>query len=392
MAAEKPISGYEQSTTARREFLRWLAGSALFGTLLPACRSTREQHRELVADVTSALDVFEIEAAAHERLRPDAYEYLAGGADDMRTVQANTEGYRRLQLRVRRLVDVRNIDTKLTILGDDLASPILLAPVGFQMAFHPEGERATARGAASRKRRMIVSSASNYAVGEIVEAGVTPVWFQLYPTTRREVTESLLRRAESAGCRVLVLTVDTPVMGNREKGSRVLEELKRTRMGNFEGLLAPGEPFTDPTLTWDFVAWLRTHCSMKIVLTGIVTKEDAALALRHGADGIIVSNHGGRQEESNRATIESLPEVVEAVGRRIPVLIDGGIRRGTDAFKALALGADAICIGRPYCWGLAAEGQAGVEKVLDLLQAELIRTMQLAGTTSLSQITRSFVV
>ncbi|MCH8149471.1 MAG: alpha-hydroxy-acid oxidizing protein [Planctomycetes bacterium] len=238
---------------------------------------------------------------------------------------------------------------------------------------------------------MIVSSVSNYSVGEIVAAGGQNVWFQLYPTPNRKVTRGLLRRAEDAGCRVVVLTVDTPVIGNRELHGTTLTELLKgeaTRLGNYEGIRS-GETIFDPGMTWDMVRWLKTNCAMQVVLKGIVTGEDAKLCLEHGVDGVIVSNHGGRQLESDRGTVECLPEVVEAIDGRIAVLIDGGIRRGTDIFKALALGADAICIGRPFCWGLAAFGQSGVARALDLLHAELVLDMQLAGVTSLSDITRS---
>lgn len=376
---------------ARREFLRWVAGSSVLGPLaMTGCHSASRGH-VLIRDSSSAQNVFQLHAVAKDRLRKDANDYLAGGADDMRTVRANTEAYRKLQIRPRRLVDVRNVDTSVELLGETMESPILLAPVGFQVLFHPEGELASARAAASRHRRMVVSSVSNYSVGEIVAAGGQKVWFQLYPTPNRTVTLGLLRRAEDAGCRVVVLTVDTPVLGNRELHGTTLAELLKgeaTRLGNYEGIRS-GEPITDPGMTWDMVRWLKANCAMQVVLKGIVTGEDAELCLEHGADGVIVSNHGGRQLESDRGTVECLPEVVEVIDGRIAVLIDGGIRRGTDIFKALALGADAICIGRPFCWGLAAFGQSGVQRALDLLHAELVRDMQLAGVTSLTDITRS---
>ncbi|WP_373493367.1 alpha-hydroxy acid oxidase, partial [Aquiflexum sp.] len=202
-------------------------------------------------------------------------------------------------------------------------------------------------------------------------------------------------KAEQAGCPVCVLTVDTPVVGNRETSVTTLFSLIEAgelKMGNLEGILPEGMSFTDPSVTWEIIDWLRANCSMKIVIKGIMTREDAALALKYGADGIIVSNHGGRQLESNRGTIECLPEVVDEIKGRIPVLIDGGIRRGTDIFKALAIGANAVCTGRPFCWGLGALGQHGVEMALEILQEELIRDMQLAGTTSIDKITRDFVI
>ncbi len=403
---EQPVS--RRAAIARREFLRWLGGSTLLGpAALIGCRATSRyqalQYDDVglhagsarnpgaILDPDSAQNVFQIAAIAKERLGDDAYGYLEGGADDLYTVRANLEAYRKLQIRARRLVDVREIDTTVSLLGETHASPILLAPVGLQMAFHAKGELPTARAAAARNRRMIVSSVSNYSVGEIAAAGGTPVWFQLYPTPDREITRGLLRRAEQVGCRVVVLTVDTPVFGNREQGGDTLQRLlKETRLGNYEGLRR-NEPINDSSMTWDMVGWLKSNCRMQVVLKGIVTREDAELSVRHGADGIIVSNHGGRQEESNRATVDSLPEVVAVVEGRIPVLLDGGIRRGTDIFKALALGANAVCIGRPFCWGLAAWGQQGVERVLDLLHAELVRAMQLCGTPKRSDIVRSLI-
>jgi isopentenyl diphosphate isomerase/L-lactate dehydrogenase-like FMN-dependent dehydrogenase len=247
------------------------------------------------------------------------------------------------------------------------------------------------------------------SVEEVTAARGAPIWYQLYPTAKWAVTEALVRRAEAAGCPVLVLTVDLPVISHRETASELARLDERDcaacheqgastyfRVGRkpmFDGLDTSGLRDLDaPALTWDFIDRLRSLTSMKILLKGIVTREDAKLAVERGADGIIVSNHGGRAEESARGTIESLPEVVEAVGGRIPVLIDSGFRRGTDVFKALALGADAVAIGRPYLWGLAAFGQAGVEAVLDILRRELALAMRLAGVTSIGGITRDYVV
>ena len=379
---------------ARREFLRWVGGSSLVGSLaFTGCNSPRRHDVARPRRAASAQNVFQLQAAAEDRLSEAAHAYLEGGADDMRTILANRAGFHELQIRARRLVDVSRVDTSVAIFGRSLASPIFLAPVGFQGFFHPAGELATARAAAHRQHRMIVSSVSTFSVAEIASAGGAEVWFQLYPTPNRTVTRGLLRRAESAGCRVVVLTVDTPVLGNRERHATTLARLLaggEMRMGNYEGLIGD-ETINDPSMTWDMVGWLKDNTSMRVVLKGIVTHEDAALAVQHGADGLIVSNHGGRQLESDRATIACLPEVIEAVHGRMPVLVDGGIRRGTDVFKALALGATAVCIGRPYCWGLAAFGESGVAQALDLLQAELVRDMQLAGTPDIASITRDFV-
>ena len=331
---------------------------------------------------------------ARGRLPKPVYNFIAGGADDEKTMRANREAFDRLQLRVRRLVDVSKVDTSMRLFGETHETPIILAPVGLQRPMHPEGELASARGAAAKKHLMIASTASSYSIGEIAEASGRPVWFQLYPTTDRDATRDLLRQAEAAGCPVVALTVDLPVIASRERAIGYIPALLSSDpdpVGNFRGKPLPSS-IGDPSLSWDFVAWLKANTRMKVLLKGIVTREDAKLSVEHGADGLIVSNHGGRQEESNRGTMECLPEVLEAVQGRLPVLIDGGFRRGTDIFKALALGAAAICIGRPYVWGLSAFGQSGVEQVLDLLRAELVRAMQLAGTPSLREIKPEFVM
>ena len=330
---------------------------------------------------------------ARGRMDPGTHDYLAGGADDSRTVRVNRSAFERVAIRARRLVDVSAIDTAVTVLGQTLKTPIALAPVGFQQLFHPEGELATARAAASRGHLNLLSSVSSFPVAEVAAAAGTPPWFQLYPTPDREVTRGLLKRAEDAGCPVVVLTTDVAVLGNREShGVNLVQMLMsgQMRLGNYEGLAAVAE-INDPTLTWKMIEWLRSNSRMKVVVKGIVTAEDAALAVEHGVDGLVVSNHGGRQEESDRSTIECLAEVTRAVEGRIPVLIDGGFRRGTDVFKALALGADVVCIGRPYCYGLAAAGTPGVERVLEILQEELVRIMQLAGAPTLADIGRDFV-
>ncbi len=379
----------QESRLARRQFLEWVGASALASVALPGCRFvSRSDHLAAVQNVR------QLERWAERHLGHDAFAYLAGGADDQRTVAANSSAFAEISIRPRRLVDVREIDTTVELFGDRYPSPLFLAPVGFQGLFHEQGELATARGASRTGHGTIVSSVSSFSIGEIAnECGVSP-WFQLYPTTNREVTEGLLRRAEAAGCPVVVLTVDTPVIGNREMHSTTLRRLLAggsLRMGNYEGL-RNGESINDPSMTWDMVHWLAASTDMKIVLKGIVTREDAELSVRHGAHGILVSNHGGRQLEIDRSTIECLPEVVEGAQGRIPVLLDGGIRRGTDIFKALAWGAQGVCIGRPYCWGLAAFGADGVARALELLQRELVLTMQLAGATSLGEIQSSHVL
>jgi isopentenyl diphosphate isomerase/L-lactate dehydrogenase-like FMN-dependent dehydrogenase len=306
-------------------------------------------------------------------------------------------------------VDVSKVDLSIRLFGSRWETPIVLAPVGSQMAFHPEGEIAVARAAKEKGHLQILSTMTTASVEEVTAARGAPVWYQLYPTAKWAVTEALVRRAEAAGCPALVLTVDLPVVSHRETAEKLARlderdcsachergEATYFRVGRkpmFDGVDTAGLVDLDaPALTWDFIDRLRSLTRMKILLKGIVTREDAKLAVERGVDGIIVSNHGGRAEESARGTIESLPEVVDQVNGRIPVLVDSGFRRGTDIFKALALGADAIAVGRPYLWGLAAFGQPGVEAVLEILRKELALAMRLAGVTSIEAITPDFVM
>jgi isopentenyl diphosphate isomerase/L-lactate dehydrogenase-like FMN-dependent dehydrogenase len=343
-----------------------------------------------------ALDVFQVERVARQKLPLPVWHFIVNGSDDGRTLQANRDAFSAWAIRVRRLVDTSRIDMTAELLGEELTVPIIVSPCGGQQSIHPDGELATGRAAKSAGHLMISSTVSNYSVGEISRVS-GPLWFQLYASSDRRLTQKLLRDAEQAGCRVLVLTVDSNTRGNRE-GERWWSRLggpaeggrSTLRLGNFENY--PGPPRVgDPTLSWDFIGWLRDNTKMKLVLKGIVTREDAALCVKHGVDGIIVSNHGGRQEESGRGTLECLPEVVEAAGSALPVLVDGGFRRGTDIFKALALGARAVCVGRPYLWGLGAFGEEGVARVLAILREELKRIMEFAGTTSLAAINRSYL-
>ena len=385
------------SQIQRRQFIKWISMSSLSLALpLPfvGCDSESPQSIDLQAELSRVKNVFDFERLSGKIMGEDALNYLNGGADDMKTVKLNSEAYQEIQIRARRLIDVTNVSTSVNLFGQTLENPIILCPVGFQKFLHPEGEIGTAKAAVKKGHQMIVSSVSNYSITEIAKQSQANLWFQLYPTPDREITKKLLEQAERAGCKVCVLTVDTPVLGNRERGGTTLSKLlesKKLELGNYKGILPEGTTVSDPGMTWEMIAWLRENCDMKIVLKGIVTKEDAALSIEHNVDGIIVSNHGGRQLESLSPTIKCLPEIVKEIDNRIPILIDGGIRRGTDIFKALALGASAVCIGRPYCWGLGANGQKGVEMVLDILKAELIRDMQLAGTISLDKISRNHI-
>jgi 4-hydroxymandelate oxidase len=392
----------------RRALLKFLAASPVFAALAPWTRALADGH--LPASAAEALDVFELEAVA-QRLVPAAHwGYLQSGVDGDVTLRANQAAYGRYQLRPRRLVDVSHVDLAIELFGIKAASPIGCWPIGSLRALNPEGDIAVARATKKKNSLHIMSTQASFPVEEINEVRGTPVWYQLYTTNQFEVTKKLVKRAEAAGCPVVAVTVDTPAGRNTETAARLRRDDTRTcgdchavdEHGNprplismkpmFAGIDTQGLGLTQPALTWDFVKRLKDVTQMKVVLKGIESGEDAALAVQNGADGIIVSNHGGRSIESGRATLESLPDVVQGVGGRIPVLVDGGVRRGTDALKALALGASAVGIGRPYAWGLAAFGQDGVERVLDILNLELRLAMVGCGARTVSEITAAALI
>jgi len=384
-----------------------LSASGAWSALVESAQAAESDGptRALIASANDALNVFDFELVARQKLPPAHYGYLATGVDDDATLLANRTGFSKIQIRARRLVDVSRIDTSTELFGTTWKTPIVLAPVGSQKAFHADGEMASARAAGGRGHLQILSTGSTTSVENVTSAWRGPIWYQLYPTDTWRITQALVKRAERAGCPVLVLTVDLPFGRNTETEVRFRQSDTRQcaschqpgwagyfrRKPMFDGLDLTGVSMAAPGLTWEVVRRLRDITKLKLVLKGIETREDAELAVRHGVDGIIVSNHGGRAQEGGRGTIECLPEVVDGVQGKLPVLIDGGFRRGTDIFKALALGARGICIGRPYIWGLAAFGQAGVDKVLDILTRELVLMMRHAGTTSVGKIDRSFI-
>jgi isopentenyl diphosphate isomerase/L-lactate dehydrogenase-like FMN-dependent dehydrogenase len=383
---------------ARRRLLKLLAASPL--ALAPAWAG------QLPTSAQEALDVFDLEALARQALPIGHFGYLATGTDDERTLAANREAFGRYQLRVRRLVDVAALDLTTTLFGVPLASPIVLAPVGSQRAFHPDGELATARAARERRALQIYSSVASTAVEEVNDAREEPVWYQLYPTNDWTVGRAVATRAEKAGCPVLVLTVDN-TGNNRLTEARAARQDTRPcqachpiqgpryfiRRPMYAGLdLSAASRLSPHDWTWDYVKRLKDHTRMRLVLKGIVTREDAEQAIEHGADGIIVSNHGGRAEDSGRGAVESVAEVVAGAAGRVPVIVDSGFRRGTDIFKALALGAAAVAIGRPYIWGIAAFGQAGVARAHEVLTRELEMVMRQAGTRTLADIGPSSII
>jgi 4-hydroxymandelate oxidase len=395
----------------RREFLKFLAGSPL----LLACPSLLEAFTQAptaqaaaatLASAADALDVYDFEAMARRVLPPAHWGYMATGVDGEDTLRANPRGFDRYQLRVRRFVDVSRIDMGMELFGQKFTSPVMLCPVGSQRAFHAEGELAVARAAQVRGQLQILSTQSSTPIEDVAKArGGRGLWYQLYTTNNWDITTRLLKRAEAAGCPVVAVTVDLPAGRNTETDQRMARVDTRAcptchgaagpasdgRAAGikpmFTGLDMKDVTLTSATLTWDFVKRVKDVTKMKVLIKGLESADDATLAVSSGADGIIVSNHGGRATETGRPTIDALPEVVQGAGGRMPVLLDGGVRRGTDVFKALALGATAVGIGRPYIWGLSSFGQAGVERVLQILNTELRLAMVGCGTLALKDIT-----
>jgi 4-hydroxymandelate oxidase len=359
---------------------------------------------KLIGEPREALSVFDFEPVMKRNVPAAHFGYMATGLDDEVTLRTNREAFLHYQLRPRRLIDVSKIDTSCEILGATYESPIVIAPTGSNRAFHPDGELAVARAARTGNHLQILSTVATVSVEEATAARGAPIWFQLYPTREWGIGDRLVKRAERAGCPVIVLTVDN--LGpqkwetfmrlrrtdTRECGSCHGVNTYLSRKPNFEGIDLKGTASTAAAnLTWDYVKRLRDSTPAKIALKGILAPEDAKLAAEIGIDGVIVSNHGGRAEDGGGATIDALPDIVEAAAGRMPILIDSGFRRGTDIVKALALGARAVCIGRPYLWGLGAFGQAGVERVLDILRGETRAAMQQLGAPSLGHLRPALV-
>src|SRR3954466_9784978 len=408
------------SADYRPRFLQFLAASpiaaaspALLAQLLPKSRLPDPvpwaalEPDKLIKSPKEAINVFDFEPVARQNVPPAHFGYMASGIDDEVTLRANREGFLKFQLRPRRLVDVEKVDMSTDILGARYATPIMIAPVGGHPMFNPDGELAVARAAKVGGHAMILSTVATTSVEEVTAARAAPVWYQLYATNKWDVAKAFVTRAEKAGCPVVAVTVDRSGGRNQE----TLFRLQRTdsrdcnschdrsslaanlrRRSMYEGVDLDGLRHTQSSsMTWDFLKRLRGTTRMKIVLKGILAHEDATLALQNGMDGIIVSNHGARSEDSGRSTIDALPEIVAAVGGKMPVLIDSGFRRGTDICKALALGANAVCVGRPYIWGLGAFGQPGVERVLEIMRVELFAIMQQLGAPSIKQLTPAMV-
>jgi len=336
-----------------------------------------------------ALNAADFEDQAREILEPGAYGYFAGGAGDERTLRDNIEAYARRRLRPRVLVDVSSASAATTALGAEVSMPLLVAPVAFQRVAHPDGEKATARAAAAAGTVMCLSTLATASAAEVADAAPGGArWFQLYCFSDRGVTEALVEQAVDSGYRAIVLTVDAPLLGRRERDLRTgfavpesieVPSFSRAIGGRREATLRDMFELLDPSLTWRDVEELAELSALPVVVKGVITAEDARLAVDHGAAAVVVSNHGGRQLDGVPATLDALPEVVEAVDGKAEVYVDGGVRRGTDVVTALALGARAVLIGRPVVWALAAGGDAGVTKLLDLMRAEIELALALLG-------------
>lgn len=409
---------------SRRQLLRWLAGSPLLafpglaGLAAQSAAGPPQKRpdpmiwapgdlQDLIASPADAINVFDFEPVARRNVPPAHFGYMASGIDDEVTLRANREGFLKFQLRPRRLVDVSKVDMSTDILGVRYSTPIVLAPIGGHQSYHHDGESAVAGAAKAGNHLMILSTQSTTSPEAVMAARGAPIWYQLYATNKWDVTRAFLTRAERAGCLAVAVTVDR----NGGRNQETLFRLQRTDTRNcsachdrssldanyrsrpmYEGVDLSGlTNIQSSALTWETIKRIRDTTRMKVVIKGILAHEDAEVAVKAGVDAIIVSNHGARSEDSGRSTIDALPEIVDAVRGRMPILIDSGFRRGTDIAKALCLGATAVGIGRPYIWGLGAFGQPGVERVLELLRAELLAIMQQVGAPSIKHLVPGMV-
>lgn len=386
----------------RREALA-SAGALAAASIFPSTKAIAQDSRAATQLNSSPgaepICLADFEPLAKAKMSTMAWEYVTAGAGDELTVRWNKEAYQRIRLKPRVLVDVSKLDTRVTLFGQEHPFPILLAPTSAQTLTHPEGELATARGAGAAGAAMVLSSFSTTSLEDVASVAKTPLWFQLYAQTDHGFTRDLVQRAEAAGCRALCLTVDTPVSGARNRETRA--DVKLPPLPNLKGLKMAGPMRTgsldifsgvlDAALTWKDVEWLLSFAKIPLLLKGVLNPEDADRGVKAGVAGIMVSNHGGRNLDTVPATIDALPQVADKVAGRIPVFVDGGIRRGTDAVKAIAFGANAVLIGRPYVYGLGAAGQSGVTKVLSILQREFQIAMVLTGRATIPSIDRSVI-
>jgi 4-hydroxymandelate oxidase len=417
------MPSFADQAANRRRFLQFLASSPLLAAggleafagegVLPGNKLPDPlmwapmKADELIKTPKEAINVFDFEPVCRKNVPPAHFGYMASGIDDEVTLRRNREDFLKFQLRPRRLVDVSKVDMSVEIVGVKYNSPIVLAPVGGQRSFHDEGEVASARAAKVGNHLQILSTATSLGVEDVTAGRGAPLWYQLYATNKWEVAEAMVKRVEKAGALAVAVTVDRSGGRNQETLFRLrpsdtrdcnqchdrssMQASMKTR-AMYQGIDLSGLTNTQSSaMTWDFFKRMRDLTKMKLLAKGILAWEDAVMAADAGLDGIIVSNHGARSEDSGRSTIDALPEIVAAVNGRIPILVDSGFRRGSDVVKALCMGATAVCVGRPYIWGLGAFGQAGVERVLEMLREETHGVIQQVGAQNLKQLVPAMV-
>jgi 4-hydroxymandelate oxidase len=406
-------------TASRRKFLQFLAASPLLAASDLAAFANESPNRlpdpmvwsprnldRMIKDPKEALNVFDFEPVMARNVPPAHFGYMATGIDDEQTLRANREGFQKFVLRPRRLVDVSKADTTVELFGHTYASPVGICPTSSHRAFHPDGEIAVAQAAKAGNHLMILSNQASTSVEDVTKARGAPIWFQLYATNNYDIAAHHVRRAERAGCVAVAVTVDRSAGRNTETERRMARADSRqcrdchdrssvaANLKNrpaYQGLDMTGMTNTlSSAMSWDYIKRIRDVTKMKMVIKGIITWEDAELARKNGIDAVIVSNHGGRAEDGGPSTIESLPEII-AVAGDMPVLIDSGFRRGSDIVKALCMGAKAVCVGRPYLWGLGAFGQPGAERALELLRIETRAQMQQMGAPTLKHLVPAMV-
>ena len=388
----------------RRELISSLFALAGTPAGMRAARTLNGDEQSTTSQAPAdAVSLSDFESLARERVNRMAFEYISGGAADEITLRWNRESFDRIRLRPRILVDVSRLDTRVTLFGQEMPFPIVLAPTAYHRLVHKEGELATVRGAGAAGATLVASMLATFTVEEMSKAATGPLWFQTYILKDRGFTKDLIQRAEGVGCKALCVTVDSPVVGVRNRDQRAHFALPTDmERANLKGLMRPGgnlrppegdiyTPILDASLVWKEIEWLRSFARVPVLLKGVLNPDDADLAVKSGASGIIVSNHGARNLDTVPATIEILPEVAEKVASRIPILMDSGIRRGTDVLKALAMGATATLIGRPYLYGLGVAGSEGVRRIVSIITTEFKIAMALSGRASLREIDRSAI-